>query len=155
MGWLKRNAESIEAVAASVTALVTLGALIGITIQLEANDLVSRQQSARESYRNHLSLATSHPEFARPSDTCALLQSNKGAAYESFVEHLFYSAEQMLAVEDGWQDTFEEKLSEHAAYLCMEDTARGDTPELIALLQRFRASNCSEVVTCEETESRD
>lgn len=149
MSWLKRNAEPIEAVAASVTACVTLGALVAISIQLEANDLVSRQQSARESYRSHLALATANPEFAAPADTCALLQSDRAGAYESFVEHLFYSAEQMLAVEDGWQDTFQEKLGQHAAYLCMEDTARGDTPELIALLQTFRATACTAEITCQ------
>lgn len=150
MSWLKRNAESIEAVAACVTALVAVGALVGVSFQLEANDLLSRQQSARESYRSHLSLAASHPDFAAPRDACALLNSDRAGAYEAFVEHLFYSAEQMLAVEEGWQDTFEEKLVPHAAYLCMEDTARGDTPEMIKLLTTFRTSSCSQDISCSD-----
>lgn len=152
MSWLRRNAEPIEAVAASVTALVTLGALVAISVQLEANDLVSRQQSARESYRSHLALATTNPEYASPTDTCALLESDKGGGYEAFVEHLFYSAEQMLAVEDGWQGTFEEKLIPHTPYLCMEGATRGDTPEMIALLLRFRTAQCGNAPACDDVE---
>jgi len=110
MGWWSKHAESIEAFAAMVTACVAIAALIGAKIQLDHNDLIQRQQSARDAYRAHLALAASQPQFARPADACTLFQSPDGGAYAAHVDHLLYSAEQMLTVEDGWSVTFLDQL---------------------------------------------
>lgn len=47
MSWLKRNAEAVEALAANVTALVAIAALIGVKFRLDETDRVQREQSAR------------------------------------------------------------------------------------------------------------
>ena len=42
MTWLARNAASIEAVAATVTALVAVGAMAGVFLQLNEADRMQR-----------------------------------------------------------------------------------------------------------------
>lgn len=66
MSWLSRNAPSIEAMAAVVTALVAAAALVGVTVQLDEADRLQKEQSAREAYRAHLALAATLPQFALP-----------------------------------------------------------------------------------------
>ncbi len=148
MTWLRRNAETIEAVAATVTALTAICALVGVSLQLRATDAIARAQSARQAYATHLTLAVAHPTFAAPTDACALLRSDRAASYSAFVDHLLYAAEQMLAVEDGWGATFEAALAPHGAYICLPDGAWGDTPETQALLDVFRVRHCSTQTTC-------
>lgn len=148
MNWFSRNAETIEAVAAVFTALVALGALIAVKYQLDAADLQQRAQSAREAYRGHLALAVATPQFAKPADACALSSGREAGSYTAFVDHLLYSAEQMLSVEPGWEATFNEALSPHASYFC-SDVATDYTPELNRLLQQFRGRQCSQVKACE------
>lgn len=92
MSWLRRNAESIEAIAASIT--------------------------AHEAYRGHLALATTQPAFAAPADSCTTLNSDQGGAYAAFVDHLVYSAELMLAADPSWDGIFIENLLPHAGYVC-------------------------------------
>ncbi|MGB3317334.1 MAG: hypothetical protein WBB85_23365 [Albidovulum sp.] len=148
MSWLSRNAPAFEAVAATVTALVALAALVGVKIQLDEADRLQRLQSARDSYRAHLALAVEHPAFARPADACTLTASDKGAAYAAFVDHLLYSAEQMLAASDGWEETFLDQLAPHATYLCSAGGPVGETEETAEILTRFRDSACVAVPDC-------
>lgn len=148
MRWLRRNAEVIEAGAALVTALVAIAALVGVKVQLDASDMQQRAQSARDSYRSHLTLAVAHPRLAAPADVCAILTSPQAIAYEAFVDHLLYSAEQMLEIGEGWEPTFLSELAPHAEYLCQSDGPTGDTAAMIALLARFRAETCAEVPPC-------
>jgi len=54
-------------------AVVAVAALVGIKLQLDATDHLQRTQIARDAYRAHLALATTHPDFARPADGCALI----------------------------------------------------------------------------------
>ena len=147
MSWLSRHAASIEAVAASVTAVTAILAVAGVVMQLRAADDTARAQSAREAYAAHLALAVANPEFAEPADACALIGSDKGAAYQAYVDHLLYAAEQMLAVESGWGPTFESALLPHAAALCAA-TPAGDAPEMAAMLATFRTHACAAAPIC-------
>ena len=149
MNWLSKNAESIEALAAVVTALVAVAALVGIKYQLDAADDMQRAQSAREAYRSHLAMASTLPEFAKPQYICSLLESEKSVSYTSFVDHLLYSGEQMLEVADGWETTFLEALEPHNAYICDASNFSDNSVKLDALLDTFRAKQCSEVKTCQ------
>ncbi|MGI3187258.1 hypothetical protein [Nioella aestuarii] len=99
MGWFRRNTAVVEAGAAAVTALVAVAALVGVKLQLDAADEIQRAQSARDAYRAPLALAVAHPGLADPPDACALMGSQNGASYAAFVDHLLYSAEQMLTVD--------------------------------------------------------
>ena len=149
MTWLERNAASIEAVAATVTALVAVGALAGVFIQLNEADRMQREQSAREAYRAHLALAATLPNFAQPEDVCDLLRADNAGAYRAFVDHLLYSAEQMLVVADDWEPTFLEQIGPHRDYLCAVSAPIGETVETASMLSRFRQMSCPSEPTCE------
>lgn len=145
MSWLSRHAGAIEACAASVTALVAVAALIGIKYQLDATDVSQRSQSARDAYRSHLALASAHPEFAKPMDACELSSGAKAGSYSAFVDHLLYSAEQMLAVEEGWKTTFSDALEPHAAYMCSKTVPDWSTPEMGLFLAEFEGAYCANI----------
>jgi hypothetical protein len=147
MTWLSRHAASIEAVAASVTAVTAILAVAGVVIQLRAADETSRAQSAREAYAAHLALAVTNPDFAAPADACTLIGSAKGAAYQAYVDHLLYAAEQMLSIESGWEPTFDASLMPHAVTLCAAATD-GETPEMANILAKFRARICAATPVC-------
>lgn len=148
MSWLGRNAKQVEAVAASVTALAAVAALIGVSLQLAEADRLAREQSARASYRGHLALAVAHPQLAAPADACLLLNGPQGGSYVAFIEHLMYSAEQTLDVAEGWEASYLEQLAPHAPYLCAADGPIGETEAVARLLARFRAASCAEVTPC-------
>ncbi|NBN65184.1 hypothetical protein [Pannonibacter tanglangensis] len=148
MRWLTRHAAAINAAAALVTAVTALGALLAVKVQLDEADRLQRLQSARDAYRAHLTLAISSPEYARPDDACALLSGPKAAAYEAFVDHLLYSAEQMLESEPHWEATFNGLLSEHPELVCSMQEAGDDGSAMQQLITRFRQSQCSAVVAC-------
>lgn len=148
MSWLSRHAPSIEAAAALATAVVALAALVGVKVQLDEADRLQRAQSARDTYRSHLALAATLPRFAQPQDGCALIASGEAGAYEAFVDHLLYSAEQMLAVSDGWADTYLTQLDNHHDYLCSDHGPVGESDETAQLLLRFRAQRCGAVPSC-------
>ncbi|MEM7379084.1 MAG: hypothetical protein AAF460_16480 [Pseudomonadota bacterium] len=146
-GWA-RHAAAIEAVAAAVTAAVAVAALVGVKLQLDANDTVQREQSARDAFRAHLVLAVEQPMFARPTDACVLIASDSGGGYAAFVDHLLYSAEQMLEVEVGWDKSFEALLRPHTDYLCSAEAPAGDTAATRDLLAGFRDAHCPVSPTC-------
>ena len=148
MSWFSRHAESIEAGAALTTAVVAIVALVGVKFQLDAADRLQQAQSARDAYRAHLALASSLPQYARPQDACSLITSDQGGGYEAFVDHLLYSAEQMLAVSEGWEATFLSELSVHTDYLCSGDAPLGETDDTVQLLNTFRANTCPATPAC-------
>ena len=99
MKWLSANASVVEAIAALITAAIAVLALVGVKYQLDAAEDLQRAQSARDAYRSHLVLAVNNPKLASPKDACSLSEGEDLAAYSAFVDHLLYSAEQMLEVE--------------------------------------------------------
>lgn len=149
MNWLNRNAGAVEAGAAVLTAFIALGALFAIKYQLDASDRVQRAQSARDAYRSHLALASNKPEFADPQDACGLMKGGRSVSYEAFVDHLLYSAEQMLEVETGWQPTFIEALKPHSVYMCSRNGPKGGTLLMSALIESFQTDVCKPDLACE------
>lgn len=149
MNWLSKNAAAIGALSAMVTATVAVAALVGVKLQLDAADAVQRAQSAREAYRSHLALAVSHPAFAEPEDTCGLLKESKAGAYSAFVDHLLYSAEQMLDIETGWDATFRDALEPHSVYICAVVGRSGSTPRMAAFITQFKEDHCQAVSPCQ------
>jgi hypothetical protein len=73
---------------------------------MDASERMQLEQSARDTYRSHLALAVVHPTYAQPLNGCELMTSSQGASYQDFVDHLLYSAEQMLVTAKGWESTF-------------------------------------------------
>jgi len=152
MSWLSRNAEQIEAVAATVTALVAVAALVGVKLQIDEAERLQQDQSARDAYRAHLALAATLPQFNDPGATCGVLASDQAGAYVAFVDHLLYSAEQMLAVGEGWETTFLDELTTHQDYICAPFGPEADTEETQRLLQVFRQTTCIADVQCPNVE---
>lgn len=149
MNWWSRQAGAIEAFASTITAIVAVVALIGVKYQLDAADGLQRSQSARDAYRSHLALASTQPEFAKPENACLLISGEKAGSYTAFVDHLLYSAEQMLEVEDGWRSTFTEALEPHSAYMCSKNAPSWNTPEMTSFLDEFEENHCAISIACE------
>jgi hypothetical protein len=149
MGWFRNNTAQIEAGAAVLTALVAVAALVGVKLQLDAADEIQRAQSARDAYRAHLALAVAHPALADPVDACALIGSRNGASYAAFVDHLLYSAEQMLTVDPSWESTFADELEPHRAYMCSSVASSSYDAAMEPFITRFLAEGCDEVPVCE------
>jgi hypothetical protein len=148
MGWVKRHAEAMQALSALVTMLVALAALIGVKVQIDASDRAQALQSARGAYLAQQALAVQTPRFAQPDDACALLTSPEGNAYEAFVTHLLFTAEQTLAVQQGWEPTFLSEFAPHAAYICTFSDQLNTTEDMHALLAQFRADHCANQLPC-------
>ena len=146
MAWLKRNKDAVQALGTIVTALAALAALIGVKLQIDASALQQREQSAREIYREFLSLSISRPELAEP-DYCAIRGSAGEAAYDSYLEYLLYTSEQLLSVSSDWEATFSDHLGAHREALCSRDDWSDDTREVQALISRFRAKQCAGFVS--------
>jgi hypothetical protein len=108
--WLQENANLLGASAAVL-------ALGGVWAQIEASKNQQALQSARDAYRSHLSLSIEKPLFAAPSDVCQFIRE-ENVAYDAFVAHLLYAAEQMLEQKPDWTEVFRRELAPHEAYIC-------------------------------------
>lgn len=148
MGWVKRHAEAIQALCGFGTLLLALAALIGVKVQIDASDRAQALQSARGAYLAQQALAVQTPRFAAPADACVLLASPEGNAYEAFVTHLLFTAEQTLAVQQGWEPTFLSEFAPHAAYICTFADQLNSTDDMHALLARFRDAHCATQPPC-------
>ena len=148
MRWLKENAPSIEALAALITALVAVAALIGVKLQLDANANLQATQSARDIFREHLTLSIANPEFANP-DVCALVTSEQAPAYNAFVEHLLYTSEQILATQSDWDAAIAERIAPHTQYFCTSDDWQGYTTDVSNLISDIRAQHCGSAFSCQ------
>jgi hypothetical protein len=138
MNWLDRNSSALQAIAAIVTAIVAMVALIGIKFQVDASYRVQREQSAKEIYRELLNISIANPDFAAPN-FCVLKQSPKFLAYESYVDYVLYTAEQVIDMDGSWSSTIESHLEVHANYICSSDATEENSPAVEALLESFRA----------------
>ena len=151
MSWLTRHSDAIQAAAAAITAATAVLAVAGVLLQMRAADATSKAQTARESYAAHLALAVANPDFADPTDPCALAASPKGAGYAAYIDHLLYAAEQMLEVDPSWDATFVQALAPHAAAICA-GTPGYDTAGMTRMLADFRASNCPATPICQSAD---
>ena len=132
-----------------MTAVVTLVALIGVVWQVAASRDLAALQSARDAYRGHLALAVTVPDLAAPESACALMRDAKKApAYDAFVSHLLYAAEQMLEQQPDWEALFRRELEPHLVYLCTYQAEFLTEGPLDALLTRMVREECAEVPPC-------
>jgi hypothetical protein len=144
--WLESRAKALQALAAIVTILTAVAALIGVKVQIDANARQQREQSARDIYREYLNLSIAKPEFSNP-DYCAIRGSASEGAYEDYVEYQLYTAEQVLAAMPDWQPTLAERLVPHRELLCSENDWSGEVPQVQSMIRRFKAKQCKGFVS--------
>ncbi len=147
MKWLETNSKAIQALAGIITAVLALLALIGVKMQIDASFESQREQSARDIYREFLNVSISNPDYAQP-DYCTLANSAKRSAYESYVDYLFYAAEQSLEMDPQLKPVFTSHLAGHADYLCSQDSPNDYQGLTKAMLDEFKLSQCSKAVAC-------
>ncbi len=147
MHFLNRNTAAIQALAAIFTVLIALAALVGVKWQIDAADRIQQAQSARDIYREYLSMAINKPEYAQP-DYCKFATTPQEAGYEHFVEYMLYTAEQTLSVDPGWKETFTHTFKDHAQYICTVREADQYSAAVASLLLEFQSNNCSAVQAC-------
>lgn len=146
--WLERHAKALQTLGAIFTMLAVVAALIGVKLQIDATARQQREQSARDIYREFLSLSIAKPEFADP-DYCSIAGTVNEVAYENFLEYTLYTAEQLRSVSTEWDATMLDQLATHRAALCAPADWSDDTPGVNALIERFRSTQCRQpVVPC-------
>lgn len=149
LGWFHRHSAGLQGLAAGITALAAVAALVIVPWQIAANDRSQREQSAREIYREFLNITIQRPDLAS-RDTCAPATPAESAAYEGYVEYLLYTAEQVLTLgPDDWGPTVAARLQPHTRYLCGFEA--GDleslTGPVAALVQDLR-HDCAALPAC-------
>lgn len=147
MNWLEKHSKAIQALAAIITAAVAVLALVSVKLQVDASYRVQREQSAKEIDRELLNISIANPDYATP-DYCALKRSAKFAGYESYVDYVLYTAEQVIDMNTGWSATMEQHLQEHADCLCSREESDDNAPAVEALLQSFKNKNCKAATAC-------
>lgn len=147
MEFFNRNAAAIQAISALLTLLLAVAALIGVKMQIDAAEQIQKAQSARDIYREFLSVSISKPEFARP-DYCAIAGTAQEAAYENFVDYMLYTAEQTISVDATWHDTFVSALADHSLYLCSVKDTSDYADTVTDVLRDVQAKHCANVKPC-------
>lgn len=148
-GWFHRHSAALQGVAAGVTALAALAALVIVPWQIAANDRSQRENSAREIYREFLNITIQRPDLAS-RDACAPATPAETAAYEGYVEYLLYTAEQVLTLgPDDWGPTISARLAPHAPVLCGFEPADFEalTDPVAALVHEVRRG-CAALPAC-------
>lgn len=145
--WITERAAALQAVVAALTLAVALLALVGVKWQIDASERLQQEQSARDIYREFLSLSISRPELAEPEDICTLDEKAR-AAYEAFADYMLYTAEQAIRADESWKAVFAERLQSHQQYICgLTDLATYDD-EVRTLIAEFKASSCAQSKPC-------
>lgn len=147
MGWLDRHGKAVQAIIGVLTLIIALGALIGVKIQIDATARLQREQSARDIYREYLSLSIANPDFSDP-DYCALAGSKREAAYASYVEYMLYTFEQALDDDSDWTPAFADSLSAHENQICAMTNWSGYGKNVMAEVTKFRARQCGKPLKC-------
>jgi hypothetical protein len=138
---LQDYAPAIQASCAIITALLTLAALVGVKLQIDASAQQQREQSARDIYREYLNLSIARPELADP-DYCKLTNGPHQEAYLSYVEYLIYTSEQLLASDPEWESGLSVRLNDHRQQLCQVEDWSPYTQEVQGMMTRFQTKNC-------------
>jgi hypothetical protein len=138
---LQEYAPAIQAFCAIITALLTLAAVVGVKLQIDASAQQAREQSARDIYREYLNLSISRPELADP-DYCKLMSGPQAEGYASYVEYLLYTSEQLLAADPEWEASLGGRLEDHREHLCAIKDWGGYTPAVQGMMTRFQAEEC-------------
>lgn len=118
--WLTRNAEPLGAIASVATAVAALSVLVVVPYQIGQADLIQRDQTAREIYREFLNLTIQKPELAT-ADICTLQGTRERVAYGAYADYLLFTAEQMIDTSPEWQLPMLSYLTDHKAYFCSDE----------------------------------
>lgn len=150
LSFFNRHAEAFRALGSMVSAATAVAACIFVPWQIASNERTSRETAAREIYREFLSISIQRPELAS-QDLCAFTNPINRSAYESYVDYLLYSAEQVIELDQAdWETTVMLDLMPHQTYLCTFDAADlDDLTPAVALLVAGVRSSCPKVPTCE------
>lgn len=146
--WVNRNAEGLQALGGFAAALFALAALIVIPWQIGQADRIQREQGARDIYREFLNISIANPKLAT-ADWCALKEPAEIAAYEAYVEYLFYATEQLVGIDDEWRGPMVAWMADHAAYVCNRTDWDGYTPAVQALVAEFATGKCKAAQACQ------
>jgi hypothetical protein len=146
-GWLRRNAQPIQAAASLASAVVAVLALGGIVWQVGQSARQAREQSARDIYREFLNLSIQNPKFAN-ADYCTLKREGSETAYLEYVDYMLYTAEQVLTADPQWRGVVEEQLERHDAAVCRIDSLDDFTPAVAELIEDFKAGGCTGLPQC-------
>jgi hypothetical protein len=146
IGWFDRHGNAVQGISAMATALIALSALVGVKVQIDAAAKSQQEQSARDIYREFLSLSISKPEFSEP-DYCVIKGGPQEAAYKNYVDYLLYTSEQMLSVSAEWEGALSEHLAAHEQYLCGVSDWSGYPENVEALVNRIKSKVCAKAVT--------
>lgn len=146
LNWAERHAKAIQALTGVVTLLVAVLALLGVKLQIDASARLQQEQSARDIYREYLSLSISRPEFANP-DYCAIRRGAQEGAYENYVEYLLYAGDQLLSVSSAWEPTLLDHLLPHRELLCQSSDWSDDSKQIQGLIGKFKGQRCSGFVS--------
>lgn len=141
MSWLKRNASTVEAGAAAVTALVAILALVGVKMQIDASRAQTQAQTARDLYREYLTLSIQYPQFAHPA-ACPAWTAKDATAYEGYVDYLLYTAEQTIEMDPSWQPVMEDALAAHSTAVCQLDAQDSYTDAVARMIAKLHVGLC-------------
>lgn len=146
--FLTKHALVLQAGGALVTALAAVLALIVVPWQIWAADRVQQAQSARDIYRDFLNLTVQKPEVAA-TDLCQVSAPTVRVAYEAYVDHLLYTAEQVMDVSDDWTSPMQAQLDRHRPYLCSWSASDLEVfSDPVAGLLKNVLKNCPSVKVC-------
>lgn len=149
VSWLERHSQAIQAAGALTMAAAALAAAIFVPVQIAANDRTTRNQAAREIYREFLNISIQQPDLAR-GDVCALARPERRTAYDSYVDYLLYTAEQVMDLNPAdWETTIAARLQLHTTQLCGFDDADLEAliPALATLVEGVMAG-CDAAPPC-------
>lgn len=143
-----KTSSHLQAASAVITALAAVLALIVIPWQLREAERLQQAQSARDIYRDFLNLTVQKPEVAT-TDLCQTTDTRERVAYEAYVDHLLYTAEQVLEVSADWQAPMQAQINRHRPYLCSwTDTDLADFSEPVGALLGAARQGCSSTKAC-------
>ncbi len=148
-GWLERHAQAIQALAAMLMAAAAVAAAFFVPWQIAANERTSRDQAAREIYREFLSISIQRPELTIRNH-CALTNPAERAAHESYVDYLLYTAEQVMDLNPAdWEGAIAARLRAHQGYLCtFDDADLEDLTPAVAQLVDALVLDCAASAVC-------
>jgi hypothetical protein len=139
---LKDHAPAIQAVCAIITVLLTMAAVVGVKLQIDASARQAREQSARDIYREYLNLSISRPELSDP-DYCKVTQGPLAESYTSYVEYFIYTSEQLIAADPEWANGLGIRLEDHRHYICQVKDWSAYTPGVQNMMTRFQKEECT------------
>ncbi len=151
MAWLRHNGEALQGIGSILTAFLAILALVGVKIQVDAQQDVASAQAGREIYREFLTLSVANPTLADPGN-CPDLSDEDVVKYAFYLEHTLYTAEEVIAADEGWALSFDHILENHGAALCESKDWGGYSPAVQSLIARVSLDICPKRAPCPDDE---